>query len=100
MKWLHVYDGTSHNGPDNLSIKETLAVTPSEITTELVFNQPPMSGRFWFRTMDKLRVPNWPTLYNSACYNRRTGNYIYLSCRNLILEEHKNFNIELHEKYW
>ena len=46
--------------------------------------------------MDKLRAPNWPNLYNSASYNRQTGNHTYLSCRSLILEEHENFNIELH----
>ena len=30
-----------------LYIKRTLAVAPNEISTELVFNQPPTSGRFW-----------------------------------------------------
>ena len=49
----------------------------------------------WFRTADKLRAPNWPTLYNSASYNGQTGNHTYLSCRNLLLEEHENFNVEL-----
>ena len=49
----------------------------------------------WFRIADKLRAPNWPTLYNSASYNGQTGNHTYLSCRNLLLEEHENFNIEL-----
>ena len=49
----------------------------------------------WFWTVDKLRAPNWPTLYNSASHNGQTGNHTYLSCRNLILEEHENFNIEL-----
>ena len=49
----------------------------------------------WFLTADKLHAPNWPTLYNSASYNGQTGNHTYLSCRNLILEEDENFNIEL-----
>jgi len=34
-------------------------------------------------------------VYNSASYNGQTGNHTYLSCRNLILEEHENFNIEV-----
>jgi len=49
----------------------------------------------WFRTADKLHAPNWPTLYDSASYKGQTGNHTYLWCRNLILEEHENFNIEL-----
>jgi len=28
-------------------------------------------------------------------YNGQTGNHTYLSCRNPILQEHENFNIEL-----
>jgi len=67
-------------------------VAPIEIATELVFNQPSMSGRFLIRTADKLRAPNWPTLYNSASYNKWTGNHTYLSCRNLILEESTEVN--------
>ena len=43
------YSGTSHNGPSHertTSLQRTLAVAPIEITTELMFNQPPTSGRF------------------------------------------------------
>ena len=50
----------------------------------------PQADASWFQTADKLRAPNWPTMYNSASYNRQTGNHTYLSCRNLILEEHEN----------
>jgi len=44
-----VYSGTSHNGPSHertTSLQRTLAVAPIEITAEVVFNQPPTSGRF------------------------------------------------------
>ena len=38
-----VYSGTSHNGPSH---ERTTTGCGTEITTELVFNQPPTSGRF------------------------------------------------------
>ena len=40
---------------------------------ELVFNQPPTSGRFLIPDSDKLRAPNRPTLYDSASYNGQTA---------------------------
>jgi len=46
---LSSYSGTSHNGPsheETTSLLRTLVVAPNEITTELVFNQPPTSGCF------------------------------------------------------
>jgi len=46
---LSSYSGTSHNGPsheETTSLLQTLVVAPNEITTELVFNQPPTSGCF------------------------------------------------------
>ena len=55
----------------------------------------PRADASWFQTADKPRAPNGLTLYNSASYNGQTGNHTYLSCRNLILEEHENFNVEL-----
>jgi len=54
-------------------------VAPNEITTELVFNQPPASGRFLIPDRDKLCAPNWPTLYNSASYNGQKWNHTYIS---------------------
>jgi len=54
----------------------------AEITTELVFNQPPTSGRL-IPDSDKLCAPNWPTLYNSASYNGQTGNHTYLEMEEL-----------------
>ena len=39
-------------------------------------------------------IPNWPTLYNNTSYNGQTGNHTYLSCRNLIFEEHEYWTAE------
>ena len=56
-----------------------------EITTELVFNQPPMSGHFLILDSGQAACSQpWPTLYNSASYN---GQQETTPCRNLILEE-------------
>jgi len=66
-----------------------------KLLQNLCFINLPRADASWFRTADKLRAPNWPSLYNSASYNGQTGNHTYLSCRNLIVEEYENFNIEL-----
>jgi len=67
-------------------------MAPIEITTELVFNQPPMSGRFLFLDNGQAACSQL-TNYVQQC--GQTGNHTYLSCNHLILEEHENFNIEL-----
>jgi len=52
----------------------------------------PRADASWFWTVDKLCAPNWPNLYNSASYNRQTGNHTYLLCRNLLLDESAEVN--------
>ena len=94
----YIYSGTSHNGPSHertTSLLWTLAVAPNEITTELVFNQPPTSGRFLIPDSGQA-VCSQLTNFVQQCllYYGQKGKHTYFSCRNLILEEHENLNIE------
>ena len=70
-------------------------MAPNEITTELVFNQPPTSGRFLIPDSGQAACSQLTNCVQQCFYNGQTGNHTYLSCRNLILEEYENFNIEL-----
>jgi len=55
-------------------------VAPIEITTELMFNQPPTSGRF---LIPDSRQAACSQLTNSVSYNGQTGNHTYFSRRNI-----------------